>query len=120
MANALSIYGGTVHANQQDGDLITNERRITISGIRADTVTGCYALRASADYPACIITLTVDGADAGLFKLSTDGVNFYDVIHVFYVGDYNVLFWIKAEIPENKPFGVHSNADLVCDYMGGV
>ena len=120
MANALSIYGGSVHANAQDGTLITNERRISLSGLRNGSVIGMYAFRASADKPACVIKGTIVGTEASQYKLSADGANWSDKLEVLYVGDYNVLFYIKCNIPEEASYGTHSNTYLVIEYKGGV
>ena len=121
MANTLHIYGGTVTAGSTDGDLITDSRRLTLSGLRSGQPVVMYALRAeSADYPAVRIKSYFSGKNAALFQISGDKVNWGDVLHTTYVAGRNVLFWIRCTIPEDMAYGIHSDTDLICDYLGGV
>ena len=121
MANTLSIYSGSITAGGIDGDLITSNRRITLSGLRSGQPVKMFAFRAeSADYPAVRIKAYFSGTYAALWKLSADRVNWVDVLHVPYVAGKNVLFWIRCTIPDNMEYGVHTETSLECEYLGGV
>ena len=120
--NSLSIYGGEVSAGAQDGDLITEQRKIALVGIRdADTGIKTYALRTmGADKPACIIKAILEGENADWFEVSADMANWDSFFTATYVRDANVLFFIRCNIPEDADYGDNSNNYLVFDYMGGV
>lgn len=121
MANTLHIYGGDIHAGAQDGDMITNERRIALTGLRDNNVIKMYAFRAqSASYPACAVKSYFTGTDANTFELSLDGNKWAKRLNIGYVKDENILFFVRANIDEDADYGIHEGTYLVNDYLGGV
>lgn len=121
MANTLSIYTGTVTNGGTDGDLVTNERRMTLSGLRGGQPVKVFAFRAeSADYPAVRIKAYFSGTNAGLWEISGDNVNWSSELHTVYVAGKNVVFWVRCTIPADMAYGNHTDTELVCEYLGGV
>lgn len=121
MANTLHIYGGDIHAGAQDGDMITNERRITLAGLKDSSTAKMFALRAqSASYPACVVKTYFAGTEADKFELSLDGSNWVKKLSNVYIKDANILFFIRASIDEDADYGIHAGTYLVNDYLGGV
>jgi len=120
--NALSIYGGAPTAGEQDGDLITNNRKIALVGARGlNTSVKVYAMRTPGfTRPACIVRATFGGLNKEWFEVSLDRRNWGSGFICPYVAGSNVLFFIRANIPEDADYGDNINNYLAFEYKGGV
>ena len=119
--SVLSIYGGEVTAGAADGDLITNERKLALKGLRGNPVTKTYALRTlGTSTPALVVKMDIIGPQKEWFGISLDGSKWGNHLDVAYIKGENVLFFIKCNVPEDADYGNNLANFLVLDYFGGV
>lgn len=114
----LGLYGGKVTAGGTDGALLSTTNALRYDAERGTLGTPVtYALRCPIETNVYNVAISIGGTNPDWVELSADGTIWGASVSFDNVGDINVLFYVRVNIPESAGYNQTVLNNMVLKYL---